>query len=151
MVRFSVLVNMWSQVITKTIIGEFFKNWIRFWFPSLSGISFNNTHIDWSWIQIFCICGWYSYYWRWFWRHQHVETILATTFSHQNLGKHQYYLGTEMLGPYKASIYLRGNMYTGLLSSRPIDTLIDLNMKLLTDRELFSDPSRYCWLFGKLN
>ena len=34
-------------------------------------------------------------------------------------------------------------MYTGLLSSRPIDTPIDSNMKLLTDGDLFSDPSQY--------
>lgn len=72
-----------------------------------------------------------------------LKLFLQQHFHTKDLGKLQYFLGIEILDPYKASIYLRGNMYTGLLSSRPIDTPIDSNMELLTDGDLFSDPSQY--------
>jgi hypothetical protein len=58
----------------------------------------------------------------------------------------------------KASIYLRGSMYLTSLKKLDcwflvlVDTPTDPNQKLLRDEgELFSDPSRYRRLIGKLN
>ena len=41
---------------------------------------------------------------------------------------------------------------TGLLGSKPVETLIDPIVKLYEDQEeLLSNPERYCRLVGKLN
>ena len=70
----------------------------------------------------------------------------------------KYCFGIEV-ARYQSGIYLYKRKYvlellneTEMFGSKPVDTPMDLNTKLIADQdELLADPGRYRRLVGKLN
>nr|KYP65081.1 Putative transposon Ty5-1 protein YCL074W family [Cajanus cajan] len=87
-----------------------------------------------------------------------IKQHLCLHFQMKNLGKLRYFLGIEVAQS-KNGIVISQRKYaldileeTGLMSSKPIDTPMDPNAKLLPSQgEPFSDPERYKKLVGKSN
>ena len=87
-----------------------------------------------------------------------VKQHLCHHFQTKDLGKLCYFLGIEVVQS-KHSIVFSQRKYAmdileemGLLSAKPVDTPMDLNVKLLPNQgEPLSDLGRYRRLVGKLN
>lgn len=89
---------------------------------------------------------------------QQYKFFLQSQFQTQDLGQLKYCFGIEVARS-QSGIYLSQRKYvldlqheTGMLGSKPVDTPMDLNTKLIADQdELLADPGRYRRLVGKLN
>lgn len=87
-----------------------------------------------------------------------LKTFLQSKFQTKDLGHLRYFLGIEVARS-KEGISLSQRKYvldileeTSLLGSKPVETPMDLNVKLSCDNgELMLDPERYRRLVGKLN
>nr|KYP76939.1 Copia protein [Cajanus cajan] len=87
-----------------------------------------------------------------------IKQHLCHHFQTKDLGKLRYFLGIEVAQSTNG-IVISQRKYaldileeTGLMNSKPVDTPMDPNAKLLPSQgEPFSDPERYRRLVGKLN
>ena len=89
---------------------------------------------------------------------QRLKQHLFNHFQTKNLGKLKYFLGIE-IAQSKFGVVMNEGKYaleilekTVMLDCKPVDTLMDLNVKLLPGQgEPLHDPGRYGQLGGKLN
>ena len=93
--------------------------------------------------------------------HDGIQKLKQRLFSHfqtKDLGKLKYFLGIEVarsnfgvvISQRKYTLDISTN--TGMLDCKPVDTSMDLNVKLVPGQgELLRDPGRYRQLVGKLN
>ena len=87
-----------------------------------------------------------------------LKEHLFSHFQTKDLGKLKYFMGIEITQS-KSGVVMNQRMYaleileeTGMLDCKPIDALMDLNLKLIPgQREPLSDPGRYRRLVRKLN
>ena len=90
-----------------------------------------------------------------------IQRLKQHFFSHfqtKDIGKLKYFLGIE-IAQSKFGVVMNQRKYalkileeTGMLDCKPVDTPMDLNVKLLPRQgEPLRDPRRYRQLVGKLN
>ena len=89
---------------------------------------------------------------------QKLKQHLFSHFQTKDLGKLKYFLGIEVAQSNSGVVISRNKYtldilaYTDMLDCKPIDTLMDPNVKLILGHgEPLRDPGRYQRLVGKLN
>ena len=89
---------------------------------------------------------------------QKLKEQLFSHFQTKDLGKLKYFLGIQV-AQFNSGVVISQRKYTldiltdtGILNCKPVDTLMDPNVKLVPGQgELLRDPERYRRLVGKLN
>lgn len=85
---------------------------------------------------------------QWYWGNNQITTFLNTKFKVKNLGDIHYFLALEILREKQGFIILKEFNFSGSAVSSSLDPYSKLGAD---DGPLYSDPTLYRYLVGKLN